>query len=103
MTKVYNKLVRDKLPEIIEADGKIAKIHILNKQDYQKEVVKKLGEYYEQLKSAPDVKKLADMQEALLATAEAFNIPAGELAAVMAKKAVNKGAFKKRIFLESVE
>lgn len=32
--KVYNKLVRDKIPEIIEADGKVCRTHILSNEDY---------------------------------------------------------------------
>lgn len=45
--KVYNKLVRDKIPEIIAADGKQAKTRILNKQDYLDELIKKLAEEYQ--------------------------------------------------------
>ena len=32
--KVYNKLVRDKIPEIIEADGKVCRTHILSNEEY---------------------------------------------------------------------
>lgn len=42
--KVYNKLVRDKIPEIIEADGRSCKTEILSKEEYLKMVDAKLDE-----------------------------------------------------------
>jgi len=101
--KVYNKLVRDKIPEIIEAEGKTAKIKILNNQEYLEELIKKLGEEYEEFKQDRNVEELADIQEVLLAIADALDIDPGDLASTMANKAVEKGQFKKRIYLESVE
>ncbi|MCA9334125.1 nucleoside triphosphate pyrophosphohydrolase, partial [Candidatus Saccharibacteria bacterium] len=65
--KVYNKLVRDKIPEIIEADGKKAKTIILNNHDYVEELIKKLGEEYEEFKADRNIEELADIQEVLLA------------------------------------
>jgi predicted house-cleaning noncanonical NTP pyrophosphatase (MazG superfamily) len=103
MTKMYNKLVRDKIPEIIAAEGKIAKTKVLNNEEYVEALIAKLYEEYEEFKADRTVDELADIQEVLLALAEASNIPASELAKVMAQKAVDRGAFKKRIYLESVE
>ena len=101
--KVYNKLVRDKIPDIIEADGKTAKTRILNNADYLQELINKLYEEFEEFKADNSVEELADIEEVLLAIAEALDIKPGELAHKMAEKAVKRGAFKKRIFLESVE
>ena len=103
MSKTYNKLVRDKIPEIIKADGKIAKTHVLNNTDYLEELIKKLSEEINEFNDDRNVEELADIQEVLLAIAEALDIPPSELAHVMAEKAVKRGAFKKRIFLEEVE
>lgn len=103
MSKIYNKLVRDKIPEIIEADGKTAKTHVLNNTDYLEELIKKLKEEFEEFNADRNVEELADIQEVLLAIAEALNIPPSELAHVMAEKAVKRGAFKKRIYLESID
>lgn len=101
--KVYNKLVRDKIPEIIEADGKSAKTHVLNNEDYLQELINKLFEEFEEFKADNSVDELADIQEVLLAIADALDIAPSELAHTMAEKAVERGAFKKRIYLESVE
>lgn len=103
MTKVYNKLVRDKIPEIIKADGGIAVTRVLNNDDYLTELINKLREETEEFATDLSVEELADLQEVILAIAETLNIAPGKLAEVMAKKAVKRGAFKKRIYLESVE
>lgn len=101
--KVYNKLVRDKIPEIIAADGKTAKTRILNKEEYLQELIKKLGEEYEEFKADQNVDELADLLEVILALSDAINISHSELAKVMSKKTLERGAFKKKIFLERVK
>ena len=103
MTKIYNRLVRDKIPEIIKSDGKTVKTHVLNNANYLEELIKKLKEEVDEFNADRNVEELADIQEVLLAIAEALNIPPSELAHVMAEKAVKRGAFKKRIYLESVD
>lgn len=101
--KVYNKLVRDKIPEIIEKDGKTANTRVLSNIEYLEELIKKLGEEYGEFKADNSVEELADIQEVVLALADALDIKPSELAHELAEKAAKRGAFKKRIFLESVE
>ena len=101
--QVYNKLVRDRIPEIIAADGKLAKTRILNKEEYLAELIKKLGEEYEEFKQDQVIDELADLQEVILALADALNFSPQELAKAVSMKTLKRGAFKKRIFLESVE
>lgn len=101
--RVYNKLVRDKIPEIIEADGKKAKFHYLNKEEYLDALITKLAEEYERFKADNSVEELADIQEVVLALADALDISHQELAKTVSKKTLERGAFKKRIFLERVE
>lgn len=101
--KIYNKLVRDKIPEIIEKEGKTAKTRVLSNDEYLVELIKKLGEEYEEFQEDNSVEELADIQEVVLAIAEALDIKPGDLAHTMANKAIKRGAFKKRIYLESVE
>ena len=103
MTKIYNKLVRDKIPEIIQADGKQPKIRVLDKAEYLEELIKKLGEEYEEFKIDHSVDELADLQEVILALADALNISHAQLDKAYSDKALARGAFKKRIFLESVD
>lgn len=101
--KIYNKLVRDKIPEIIEADGHKSVTRYLSKDEYLQELIKKLAEEYEEFKAEPNVEELADIQEVILALADALDISHSDLAKTLSNKALARGAFKKRIFLESVE
>ena len=101
--KVYNKLVRDRIPEIIEGEGKRAKVRILSDEEYLQELIRKLQEEYEEFKADPCAEELADIQEVVLALADALKIKHSALAKVLSNKALKRGAFKKKIFLESVE
>jgi len=103
MKKIYNKLVRDRIPEIITADGKKANTRILNDKEYLKELIKKLQEEAKELQANPSVEELADIKELVIALREAIKIHAGVLEDVRRKKAAERGRFKKKIFLESVE
>ena len=61
MERIYNKLVRDKIPEIIENDGEKPIVRVLNDNEYKKELEKKLKEEYEEfLIRNPDVEKIAN-------------------------------------------
>lgn len=100
--KVYNKLVRDKIPEIIEQDGKKCTVHVLDDEEYIKALDAKLDEELAEYHKAQNVEELADLLEVLYAAAEARGIAKDELEAVMVKKAENRGQFKEKLFLESV-
>jgi predicted house-cleaning noncanonical NTP pyrophosphatase (MazG superfamily) len=100
--KVYNKLVRDKIPEVIEAAGAQLKTRILNDEEHLKALIEKLAEEYEEFKEAVNVEELADLQEVILALADVVT-SREELEKVRADKAAKRGAFTKKIFLESVD
>lgn len=101
--KVYNKLVRDKIPQIIAADGKIANTRVLADNEYLKELIKKLGEEAKELEANPTIEELADIKELVIAIRHALGAHAGELEEIRRKKAAGRGRFKQKIFLESVE
>jgi predicted house-cleaning noncanonical NTP pyrophosphatase (MazG superfamily) len=103
MIKTYNKLVRDKIPDIINADGKKFKTRILEDKEYLKELYQKLKEEAVELEKNPSIEELADIKEVTIAIREALGIHAGELEDVRRKKAAERGRFKNKIFLESVE
>ena len=100
--KVYNKLVRDKIPEIIAASGAKLKMHTLTDEEHLQALIEKLGEEYQEFKEAVNVEELADLQEVILALASILGSHE-QLETVRADKAAKRGAFKKKIFLESVE
>ena len=101
--KVYNKLVRDKIPEIIHAKGERTTIRILNKQEYFQELINKLKEEVSEFEQDPSVEELADIKEVLIALRIAMGIHAGILEDTRRQKANERGRFAKRIYLESVE
>jgi predicted house-cleaning noncanonical NTP pyrophosphatase (MazG superfamily) len=101
--KVYNKLVRDKIPDIIQADGKKFKTRILDDKEHLQELIKKFKEEIAEFEQSPSVEELADIKEITIALREALGIHAGELEDVRRQKAATNGRFKQRIFLESVE
>ena len=102
MTNHHNKLVRDKIPEIIEKAGKKAYTHILSEEDYMTELDKKLNEECAEYQADKSIEELADMLEVMYAIAEARGWSVSELEAVRREKAEKRGAFERRIFLERV-
>lgn len=103
MTKIYNKLVRDKISDIIKADGKKSKIRILDDREYLVELIKKLKEEADELEENPSIEELADIKEISIAIRETLGIDEKELENVRRKKAASNGRFKNKIFLESAE
>ena len=103
---MYNKLVRDKIPDIIKANGEIPITRILDDEEYKLELEKKLHEeYLEVLDAAGDsrIEELADMLEVMEALASVENKTLEDVLSVKAKKQENRGAFKDKIYLEGVE
>jgi predicted house-cleaning noncanonical NTP pyrophosphatase (MazG superfamily) len=102
-TTNHNKLVRDKVPDRITAEGGAPKTHILDKAAYLQALIELLFEEAEVFAENQTIDELAELQEILLALTDALNITPGDLAKAYLAKANAEGAFKKRIFLESVE
>lgn len=103
MTQIYNKLVRDRIPEIIEADGLKPITRKLNKKQLLTEAIQKIGEEAKELAQNPSAEELADIEELVIAIRDELGIKAKDLEKVRKQKAKERGGFKKRIFLERVE
>ncbi len=101
--KVYNKLVRDRIPEIIEADGKTCKTRILSDAEYIRSLEEKLNEEVAEFQKDKNIEEMADVLEVLQAICIANGYSLEELEEKRAQKAKERGGFSKRIFLESVE
>lgn len=102
----YNKLVRDKIPEIIKANGDTPITRILNDEEYLLELIKKISEEQKELASADttilQMEELADLQELILAIAEHIG-STQELEIIRKQKASKRGTFEQKIFLESTK
>lgn len=98
----YNKLVRDRIPEIIEASGKICATEILSDEAYLRMVDAKLDEELAEYHSDQNIEELADLLEVIYAAAMARGYTLEQLESVRAAKAEKRGAFANKILLKEV-
>ena len=101
--KAYNKLVRDKIPEIIEADGKTCKTKILSDEEDIAALETKLNEEVAEYQADKNLEEMADVLEVLQAICIARGYSLNDLEEMKAKKANERGGFKKKMFLKYVE
>ena len=102
MTISYDKLVRDRIPEIIAASGKQCTTEILSEEQYLKKLDAKLDEELAEYHQDPNIEELADLLEVIRAAAIARGYSVDELEQVRAEKAAKRGGFEKRILLREV-
>jgi len=106
MRLAYNKLVRDRIPEIIQSQGQQPITHVLDNGQYRAALLAKLLEEAQEAQSAPPedlLSELADVLEVLQALVSAQGMSWDELLSLAARKRSQRGAFADRIFLEYVE
>ena len=104
MEKVYNKLVRDKIPGIILSNGaKDCKTRILDDKEYLDALNTKLQEEMKEYLESGEVEELADLEEVLRAILDAKKVDYTEFEKIRQSKVNKRGAFKDKIFLESVD
>ena len=101
-TKTYNKLVRDLIPEVIEASGNKCRTRVLSDEEYLEMLDAKLDEELDEYHKDQNIEELADLLELIRAAAIARGYTLDELEAARAKKAASRGGFEKKIFLIDV-
>ena len=102
----YNKLVWDKIPEIIKNNNETPITRILSDEEYKVELEKKLlEEYQEVLKASGNerLEELADMLEVMISLASLDDATLEDIIELADKKRNKRGGFKEKIFLESVK
>lgn len=104
---IYNKLVRDKIPEIIKRDGKKTTKKILPESEYliavNTKMQEELNEYLSAKTNEEAVEELADLLELIHAASKALDADIEEVEKVRKAKALKRGGFEDRIFLIEVE
>jgi predicted house-cleaning noncanonical NTP pyrophosphatase (MazG superfamily) len=100
---IYNKLVRDHIPRIIEETGGKAEIRILADEEYRIFLEKKLDEEVGEYHREQNAEELADILEVVYALAASIGCTKEELNDVYRKKHEARGGFEKRILLISSE
>ena len=100
---IYNKLVRDKIPELIRIQGEIPKIRILSDEEYSDALAQKLNEETAEFQKEKNLEELADILEVVYALSEDLGYTKAELLQAYEEKHVARGGFQSRIFLISKE
>jgi predicted house-cleaning noncanonical NTP pyrophosphatase (MazG superfamily) len=103
--KFFRKLIRDKVPEAIRAEGRTPIVRTLNEEEFLAALKNKLLEEVQELRrpEADLADEIADVYEVLETLAAAYGRSAGAVKERQAAKRRERGGFRKRLFLEGVE
>ena len=101
-TRVYNKLVRDHIPEIIESDGRKCTTEILSDDRWLQMLDAKLDEELAEYQESKSLEELADLLEVMRTVVKARGWNWEQLEQVRQEKAARRGGFEKKILLKEV-
>ena len=102
MAKIYNKLVRDRIPEIIESDGGKCTTEILSNDRYLQMLDAKLDEELAEYQESKSLEELSDLLEVMRAVVKARGWSWEQLEQVRQEKAARRGGFEKKVYLKEV-
>lgn len=102
MKKVYHKLIRDRIPQIIEAQGQVCVVKKLSDEDYLAMVDAKLDEELAEYHKDQNLEELADLLEVIYAAAAARGYTVDQLEQLRAEKAEKRGGFREKLLLLEV-
>lgn len=102
MTKVHNKLVRDRIPAIIEESGKTCLTATLSDEAYIHMLDQKLNEELAEYQESKSMEELADLIEVIAAAAKARGCSWEQLMVIRNRKRAERGAFDRRVLLLEV-
>ena len=100
--KIYNKLVRDKIPEIIASTGKTFNIHAAKKEELLPLLESKLNEEVSEYLEDKNLEELADVMEVLFGLASVLGYSEEDLINKRNAKKEERGGFEKGIVLEKI-
>ena len=98
----YNKLIRDKIPEIITSSGKQCIVETMNETEYIEALDAKLNEELAEYQADKSLEELADLLEVMYAVIKARGYSVEELENIRKEKAEKRGGFEKRLRLKGV-
>lgn len=96
----YDKLVRDKIPDIIRSKGREPMTHVAGDAEYREKLIAKLFEELEEFRKDESVEELADVLEVIDAIVAYKRFSRDDIERVKANKAAERGGFGARVILE---
>ena len=96
---IYNKAIRDKIPEIIKESGKNCNVKKLDNSEFLIQLEKKLAEELAEYQESKNVEELADILEVIYRISELKGVVSDELDKIRQKKAEQRGKFDDNLFL----
>lgn len=102
MKIVYNKLIRDRIPEIIKLGGKQAQIEVMSEAEYRNALLEKLVEEAQEATKASDVElvtEIADLYEVIDAVLVAWEVPREDMLQIQKERRMQCGGFERRLKL----
>ena len=105
--KIYNKLIRDKIPEIIKEGGGISEVSILDEAEFRKSLKVKITEEAKELLEAESIgdilDELSDIEELVRSIARNYDLSLEEIERHRIEKLQKRGGFEKKLFLRFVK
>ncbi len=99
----YNKLVRDKIPEIIKGNNQIPFTHIADDEEYGGKLKDKLKEEVDEFLEDGSIEEMADVFEVIGAINKSKSWKLDEIIRIQKQKREKRGGFKNKIILDKVE
>ena len=102
----YNKLVRDRIPDIIRQDGRQCGVEVLGEGEFIQALRQKLVEEAQEASECELdelVKELADLHEVIDSFMRAHKIDRDVVLAKQEERRVERGGFAQRLYLLWVE
>lgn len=100
--QVYDKLVRDQIPQIIRTNGNSCEIRVLEDREYQKRLEEKLKEELSEYLESGQLEELADLLEVMMALVKAKGSSWQALEQIRTDKLAKRGGFEKKLLLTFV-
>lgn len=98
--KVYDKLVRDRIPEIIESSGNKCEIEVVSDEVAIEYLYKKLNEEVSELLEDKNLDEIADVMEVLFAIGSKYGYSEEDVLGRRNEKKCAKGGFEDNLILK---
>jgi len=101
--RTYDKLIRDKIPQIIRDNGEEPEVYILSDYKFMTKLEEKLQEEMDEYLASKDIEELADLVEVIHALVKAKGYRWEHFERIRLDKVAERGAFDKQLCLKSVK